>query len=567
MNTEAKPMYEWKDLPWKKIERATFKLQKRIYQASQRSDVKTLHRLQRLMLHSRSAKLLATRRVTQDNQGKHTAGVDGVKSIPAKARLSLAESLQVTQKARPVRRIWIAKPGKTEKRPLGIPVISDRIRQTLVKLALEPEWEARFEANSYGFRPGRSCQDALKAIRRCLEQKPKYVLDADIAQCFDRINHQALLTKAATFPLLQRVLKGWLKAGVMEEGKLFPSLQGTPQGGCISPLLANIALHGMEQALQQACPQYRQKENGKRVCYQIQLIRYADDLVVLHADLDRLLKAKAALEEWLKPMGLELKASKTRIVHSLEAYEGEAGFDFLGCRIRQFPCGKNRGRKNPDGSRLKFVTWTYPGEQSLKRHGQALRSIVEQHQNAPQEALISKLNPLIRGWANYFASENSSVAFRKMDQLLFLKLRSSANRRHPNKSRRWICHKYWKADSGRWDFSAGKTSRLLLHSQVKIRIHVKVKGTKTPYDGDWSYWATRMGRHPQMGITTGRLLKRQQGKCNWCNLYFGSEDKLETDHIFPRSKGGKNQLTNLQLLHRHCHHQKTAVDLCQPCLN
>ncbi|MDO1451996.1 reverse transcriptase N-terminal domain-containing protein, partial [Rhodocytophaga aerolata] len=187
MSTDENLMYEWKDLPWKKIERAVFKLQKRIYQASQRAEVKTLHRLQRLLLNSRWAKLLATRKITQDNGGKHTAGVDGVKSLPAKARLSLVDSLQFTAKAKPVRRIWIPKPGKAEKRPLGIPTISDRICQTLVKFALEPEWEAKFEANSYGFRPGRCCQDALKAIRRCIEQKPKYVLDADIAQCFDRI--------------------------------------------------------------------------------------------------------------------------------------------------------------------------------------------------------------------------------------------------------------------------------------------------------------------------------------------------------------------------------------------
>ena len=567
MNTDANLMYEWKELPWKKIERATFKLQKRIYQASQRSDVKRLHRLQRLLLHSHWAKLLATRRVTQDNQGKHTAGVDGVKSIPAKARLSLADSLKITAKAKPVRRIWIPKPGKTEKRPLGIPTIRDRILQTLVKLALEPEWEAKFEANSYGFRPGRSCQDALKAIRRSLEQKPKYVLDADVAQCFDRINHPALLAKVAPFPLLARVVKGWLKAGVMEKGQLFPPGQGTPQGGCISPLLANIALHGMEQALQQACPEYRRQENGKRICYQIQVIRYADDLVVLHAELAQLRKAKAVLEEWLQPLGLELKASKTRLVHSLEALEEKTGFDFLGCTIRQFPTGKNRGRKNRDGNRLKFVTWTYPSKQSLKTHGQALRRVIHQHQNAPQAALIGALNPLIRGWANYFASENSSAAFKKMDQLTFLKLQSWAKRRHPNKSRRWIAHKYWKVDYGKWDFAAGKTSRLLLHSQVKIKLHVKVQGTKTPYDGDWSYWATRMGRHPQVGNSTGKLLKKQQGKCNWCNLYFRSEDKLETDHLFPRAKGGKDQLSNLQLLHKHCHHQKTAVDLSQLWLN
>jgi RNA-directed DNA polymerase len=403
MSTDANLMYEWKDLPWKKIERAVFKLQKRIYQASQRAELKTLHRLQRLLLHSRSAKLLATRKVTQDNGGKHTAGVDGVKSLSAKARIVLAYSLQFTAKAKPVRRIWIPKPGKPEKRPLGIPTISDRICQTLVKFALEPEWEAKFEANSYGFRPGRTCQDALKAIRRSIEQKPKYVLDADIAQCFDRINHQALITKVATFPHLRRVLKGWLKAGVMEKDRLFPSEQGTPQGGCISPLLANIALHGMEEALQKACPAYRRQENGRRVCYGLQLIRYADDLVAMHAHLPQLLKAKAALEEWLAPMGLKLKESKTRIVHSLEPYEGKAGFDFLGCSIRQFATSKTYGRRRRDGSSMGFTTLVYPSKESLKRHLQAIKNLIHCYGNAPQEALIGILNPIIRGWANYFA--------------------------------------------------------------------------------------------------------------------------------------------------------------------
>jgi RNA-directed DNA polymerase len=386
-------------------------------------------------------------------------------------------------------------------------------------------------------------------------------LDADIAQCFDCINHQALLTKVATFPLLRRVLKGWLKAGVMEKGRLFPSEEGTPQGGCISPLLANIALHGMEEALQKACPAYRRQEKGKRACYGLQLIRYADDLVALHADLPQLLKAKALLEEWLAPIGLKLKESKTRIVHSLQPYEGKVGFDFLGCTIRQFSTGERRGRKSPDGSRLGFITLTYPSKQSLKKHSQGLKSLIRRYGNAPQEALIGALNPIIRGWANYFACENSSLAFSQMDHLLFLKLLSWAKRRHVNKSRRWICHKYWKVDWGKWDFWAGKDNRLNLHSSVKIKPHIKVKGAKTPYDGDWPYWTTRMGRHPQVGTRIGKLLKKQQGKCNWCNLHFTSEDRLETDHIQPLSKGGKNGLDNLQLLHRHCHHQKTASDL------
>src|SRR5437764_309268 len=209
-------MYRWELLDWKTIERQVFKLQKRIYQASQRGDVKTVHHLQRLLMKSWSAKCLAVRRVTQDNRGKKTAGIDGVKALNPKQRLQLVEKLKLAPKAQPVRRVWIPKPGTEEKRGLGIPVMYDRALQGLVKLALEPEWEAKFEKNSYGFRPGRSCHDAIEAIRTQIQYKPKYVLDADIAKCFDHIDHQALLKKLTTFPTLRRIIRAWLKAGMME---------------------------------------------------------------------------------------------------------------------------------------------------------------------------------------------------------------------------------------------------------------------------------------------------------------------------------------------------------------
>jgi RNA-directed DNA polymerase len=191
--------------------------------------------LQRLLLRSTSAKLLAVRRVTQDNQGKKTPGVDGVAALEPEERCLLVQDLSLGRPAQPVRRVWIPKPGTEEKRPLGIPTLSDRAAQALVKLALEPQWEARFEPNSYGFRPGRSCHDALEAIFGAIKHKAKYVLDADIAKCFDRIDHQALLTKIDTFPLLRRVIGGWLKAGVLDGGQLFPTAAGTPQGGVLTP--------------------------------------------------------------------------------------------------------------------------------------------------------------------------------------------------------------------------------------------------------------------------------------------------------------------------------------------
>ena len=241
MDTVSKPMYGWNDLPWKQFERQVFKLQKRIYRASQRGDVKTVHKLQRLLMQSRASRYLAVRRVTQDNQGKKTAGVDGVKALGPRQRIELAESLTLNQKASPVRRVWIPKPGTTEKRGLGIPTMANRALQALVKLALEPQWEARFEPNSYGFRPGRSTHDALEAIRFSIRLQSKYVLDADLAKCFDRINHQALLAKLATFPTLRRVMKSWLKAGIMEGVTLTPTEEGCPQGAVISPLLANVA--------------------------------------------------------------------------------------------------------------------------------------------------------------------------------------------------------------------------------------------------------------------------------------------------------------------------------------
>lgn len=236
MNTALQPMDEWKTLPWKQIQRTVFRLQKRIYQASVRGDIRQVRQLQKLLSKSRSARLLAVRKVTQDNQGKQTAGVDGVKWLSGKQRLRVANNLCLRQRAKPLRRVWIPKPGTTnEKRPLGIPVMLDRVLQALLKLALEPEWEARFEPNSYGFRPGRSAYDAIGAIYSCINQRSKWVLDADIEKCFDRIDHQKLLAKVNTIPLFRRLIKGWLKAGVMEADAFVPTETGTPQGGVITP--------------------------------------------------------------------------------------------------------------------------------------------------------------------------------------------------------------------------------------------------------------------------------------------------------------------------------------------
>jgi RNA-directed DNA polymerase len=276
MSAAHTPTYEWKALPWRKLERAVFKLQQRIHRAAKRGDRKTVHRLQRLLLRSRAAKLLAVRRVSQDNRGKRTAGVDGVKALTPPQRLALAATLTLPEKARPTRRIWIPKPGSTEHRPLGIPTLRDRAAQALVKLALEPEWEARFEPNSYGFRPGRSAHDAIVALVLGLCRKAKYVLDADIAKCFDRIDQPALLQKLQTLTVLRRAIRAWLRAGVLDGGEWFPTEAGTPQGGVLSPLLANVALHGLETAIVAAYPRSIRRD-GEHQGWQPIVVRYADD--------------------------------------------------------------------------------------------------------------------------------------------------------------------------------------------------------------------------------------------------------------------------------------------------
>ena len=365
--------YEWNQIPWPRLEVSVFKLQKRIYRASQCGNVKSLHRLQRLLLNSRSARLLAVRRVTQDNQGRKTAGIDGVKNLTQKERLQLADTLSLKeQKSTPVRRIWVPKPGKTEKRPLGIPTMKERARQALIKMTLEPEWEAKFGPNSYGFRPGRSCHDACEALFISLRMKPAFVLDADISGCFDNIEHEPLLKKLNTTATIKKLIKSWSKAGALEGSVFHATERGTPQGSIISPLLANVALHGLEQDTKEALAdelfQYEKVRTGKashrKAQQALSIIFYADDFVVLHRSKDIVLKAKAFIEEWLKNVGLELKDSKTRITHTLETLgEDKAGFDFLGFTVRHYS-----DKRSEKGHKLLIK----PSRESEKRHANAI---------------------------------------------------------------------------------------------------------------------------------------------------------------------------------------------------
>jgi RNA-directed DNA polymerase len=334
-----------------------------------------------------------------------------------------------------------------------------------------------------------------------------------------------------------------------------PTEAGTPQGGCISPLLANVALHGMEQAVQEG---YARGHTTPKPL----LVRYADDLVVFFPTREGIERAKGVRHRWLAEMGLELKPSKTRIGHTLEPVDGTpAGCDFLGFNVRQYRVGASRSGRS-HGKRLGFKTLIRPSTAAVKRHRHALHQLVVTSLGLTQKALIGQLNPRIRGWSNYYRHVVSKRTFNDCDYQLFPALLRWATRRHPRKSATWRVRRYWRTIRGdHWSFATAEGVQLAKHAAVPIRRHVLVRGAASPYDGNLLYWARRLQQqHPlTRGSILGRLLARQQGKCGYCGLYFLDDAHIEIDHWIPRSLGGDDRLSNLMALHRHCHDQRPAI--------
>ena len=538
----------WQDKPWKKFQRIVFRLQKRIYRASQRQDQRTVHKLQRLLLRSSAARHLAVRRVTQENQGKKTAGVDGIASLKPNQRNCLAEDLRTLErKPQPVRRVYIPK-ANGEQRGLGIATMHDRAAQTLVKLVLEPEWEARFEPNSYGFRPGRSTHDALSAIFKGVSHMPKYVLDADIEKCFDQIEQGALVRKLHTFGQLRRLIKAWLRAGILDEDLFVPTQRGVPQGGPLSPLLLNVALHGLEEHLCASVPRWK-----SRLYWRPSVIRYADDLVILHRDLETLKHLKQEAEAWLAQIGLRFKPSKTRITHTLDAYQGQVGFDFLGFEIRQYKVGKHR--RGRQGSTGRYQTRCRPSKTAQKRHLAQMRGVIRAYRGRSQEALIAKLNPIIGGWSRYYQHVGAAQDLARMDHLLWYQLISWAKWRHRGKGRLWRVNRYWHRRGAREVFAGAAV--LARHSDTTYARHTKVQGQRSPFDGDWCYWGQRLRRYAGLPWGKGALLRRQQGKCTHCGLYLMASDHLEIHHL--DGNRTNNTGSNRALVHLHCHDQVHGI--------
>lgn len=504
----------------------------------------------KLMLRSQANLLLSIRRVTQINQGKGTAGIDGQRVLTNAERQQVYQEMKVYTpwRAKPARRVYIPKSnGKT--RPLGIPVIKDRILQAVVKNALEPSWEARFENSSYGFRPGRSAHDALaQAHTRLRKGMDTWVLDADIKGAFDNISHNFLLQKLGEIPGIQLV-KQWLKAGYVENEVFYPTQSGTPQGGIISPLLANIALDGMSEFLSgyvkvkayKSSPKAKRQRINKQKLPRYGYCRYADDFIVTaetKADLERLVPD---IERWLETRGLKLNLEKTRIL------KVDEGFNFLGFNIRQY--NGHCITKPEKAKTLAFV--------------QRIRDWLKRHKDVTAAAVIRYLNPVLKGWGNYYRHAASKQVFSYVDSEVWKALWLWAKRRHGNKGKGWIARKYFDKN---WRLKASITNRrgdiqsitLAKLYNIPITRHVQVKGRNSPDNPALiPYWDKRRTRYGRVLLARGsrlyQIATNQRWRCPQCNEHLYNGETIQQHHIKQVKDGGYEYADNLMLIHQPCH--------------
>lgn len=565
----------WKSIKWLNVKSRLRRIQRRIYKAKRNGNIDQVRWRQKRLINSFDAKLLAVQLVTSLNRGKKTAGVDRVRGLTDKQKMALVHSLRLDGKASSIRRVWIPKPGKTELRPLGIPTIKDRAKQALAKFSLEPEWEAVFEPNSYGFIPARSTHDAIEAIFLGLRNAtPKWVYDADLRKSFDRIDHDALLTKLNTFPEIEKQIRAWLKADIMEgyannPKEITTSSRGTPQGGIISRLLANIALHGMENHLKNfvtSLPTPRRGANRGKIAKQktLTIVRYADDFVLIHENLEILNACIMETKKWVNGIGLEINEEKSAI------RDGRTGFNFLGFQIIQVK--KNKVYK------VKI----YPHKDKQKSLLNKVKTVIQLNKANSAYKLIKTLRPIIIGWANYYRFCECKDTFHRLTDSIFRCVRAWVFRRDTRNGRRVVKEKYFPSGKtyvfkgvehkynwilfGKQRGPKGEIQENFLPHIVWVQSEkfVKVQGDASPFNGNYIYWGKRLGKFELLSARKQKLLKAQEMRCTMCKQPFVYFDHIEVDHIIPIHKGGKDTYGNLQLLHRHCHIRKTADDLRKP---
>ncbi len=461
---------QWNSIDWDTVRSDVNRLQTRIAKATLEGKSNLVKRLSYLLTHSYSAKLLAVRTVAQ-NRGKRTPGVDGVIWASASAKMRAALSLTDHHyRAQPLRRVYIPKPGKTTKRPISIPTMHDRAMQALYALGLQPIAETTADTRSFGFRLFRSAQDASEYAFTCLARKvsAQWVLEGDIKGCFDNITHDWLMENV---PMDRSVLVQFLKAGYIFEENLFPTARGTPQGGIVSPILANMTLDGIEGLLTTKFPKMK-----------VHFIRYADDFLVTAPTKEIAEEARDIIREFLVGRGLELSVEKTVITHI------DDGFDFLGYNFRKY----------------NGILLIKPSRKSIESITSKIRETVKKARAWTQDALIKALNPIIRGWTNYHRHNVAAETFQKLDDYLWTVTWRWGRRRHPNKGYRWIARRYWQPEeSRRWIFQTME-NKLLRFSDTKIRRRSCPRLNANPYL-DRGYFLERRER---MRKRTSRIQTR-----------------------------------------------------------
>ncbi len=536
---------QWQDIDWCHNAKIVRDLRHRIFRASRLGDRRKLRNLQRLMLKCRANHEMSIRQVTQVSTGRNTPGIDKVIVKTPAARTELMEAIATykPERAQPVKRVFIPK-RNGKQRPLGIPTIMDRVMQAIVKNALEPEWEARFESSVYGFRPGRSCHDAIQRIYANVKPnlKKHWVVDADIVGAFDNIPHETVLNAIQGFPG-KALIHAWLQSGILEGTTQKPTLLGTPQGGVISPLLLNIVLHGLEQALD---IRYQKSGNRYRNISNRTLVRYADDFVILTETKEDADAAQKRAAEWLQERGLELSPEKTSIRHLTE------GFDFLGFHVRHYP---------DTNVKTGWKLLIKPSKETVKAFRYRLKQEWTALVGHNAESVVRRLNPILRGWGYYFHTQVSKAIFQDIDNWMFQRVYRWCKRTHPQKSWEWIKNTYFgkaKTNSqAKWYFG-GTEGRLLKLSEIPIQRHILVWHTASPDDPRLAtYWEERR-KKAWKNLPSPRqrdLARRQKGLCSHCRVSLYTGEELHTHHHIPRKKGGTDKRENLRLVHLYCHQQ------------
>ncbi|WP_163262760.1 group II intron reverse transcriptase/maturase [Bacillus paranthracis] len=551
----ATPITDYDSIPWVRLEKYVRRLQQRIYRAENLGKKREVKNLQRLLMRSKAALLLSIRQVTQINKGKRTAGVDGYKVATKKQRMELYNKLKdyniFMHNPSPALRKYIPK-GKGKLRPLGIPIIIDRIFQNVTKMALEPQWEQRFESTSYGFRPKRSTHDAVVIIYNKLhaKTKKKWIFEGDFKGCFDNLNHDYILEQLAGFPAKETIAR-WLKAGFVDNNVFTKTESGTPQGGIVSPLLANIALHGMEEEIGVNYRSKKEKKTGK-VYHEVfdtkTVVRYADDFVIICETKEEAESMYDKLKPYLTKRGLELAPEKTNITHITE------GFDFLGFNFRQYATCKEKGRL------WKLIV--KPSKKSQAKMMEKTKECFKKHQGNNVQGLIMELIPIIRGYANYWRSVQSKEIFSKMDAYIWKKTKHFVKRLHPNKPWKWIYKQYFQPDihgqsKDRWLLTApNKKYQMIKMVWTGIVKHIPITYKNSPYDKELrEYYHARDIKKFERDTIASRqkLAKKQKHKCPLCRTSLLTGEALETHHKKAKAKGGTDEYKNLALVHGTCH--------------